>query len=232
MVPTALLVEGEAGIGKTTLLLEAVAEARKRGFRVLSARSAAAESVLAYAVLADLLAEVEAAAWAGLSDEQRLAVDRVLLNADADGPATDPRGVAVSFLTVVEHLADESPVLLVIDDLQWLDTSSQNAIAYAARRFTGRVGFLAAIRTGSGSGDVASWLQMSRPDAITRITVPPLNLGGLHAIITDRLGRSLRRPTMVRIWEISAGNPFYALELARALGDETDRRTASAGHAD
>lgn len=218
--PTGLLVEGQAGIGKTTLLFSAVDEARERGFRVLSARSAAAESVLAYAVLADLLVEVEAASWAELSEVERLAVDRVLLRADAEGPATDQREVAGSFLTVIEHLADESPVLLVIDDLQWLDISSQKAIAYAARRFTGRVGLLGAVRTGSGSADVASWFQMSRPDALSRITVPPLNLGGLHAVVTDRLGRPLRRPTMVRIWETSAGNPFYALELARALGDE------------
>ena len=87
--PTALLVEGEAGIGKTTLLLVAVDEARERGFRLLSARSSAAESVFAYAVLADLLGEVEAAGWAELSDVQRLAVDRVLLRTDAEGPATD-----------------------------------------------------------------------------------------------------------------------------------------------
>ena len=218
--PSGLLIEGDAGIGKTTLLLTTVDEARERGFRVLSARPAAAESVLAYAVLADLLREVEVAAWAELPDVQRLALDRVLLRADADGPATDQREVAASVLTIVEHLAAESPVLLVLDDLQWLDSSSQNAIAYAARRFAGRVGLLGAVRTGSSRGDDASWLQMSRPDAITRITVPPLNLGGLHAIVTDRLGRSLRRPTMVRIWETSAGNPFYALELARALGDD------------
>ena len=217
--PTALLFEGEAGIGKTTLLLIAADEARERGFRLLSARSAATESVLAYAVLADLLGEVESAAWAQLSDAQRLAVDRVLLRADTVGPATDQREVAASLLTVIEHLADESPVLVVIDDLQWLDASSQKAIAYAARRFAGRVGLLGAVRTGAGR-DVVSWLQMSRPDAITRITVPPLNLGGLHAVMKDRLGRSIRRPTMVRIWETSAGNPFYALELARALGDD------------
>ena len=94
----------------------------------------------AYAVLADLLDDVEAAAWAELSDVERLAVDRVLLRADTEGPATDQRAVAASFLTIVEHLADDSPVLLAIDDLQWLDTSSQKVIAYAARRFTGRVG--------------------------------------------------------------------------------------------
>ena len=218
--PSGLLVEGEAGIGKTTLLLAAVDEARERGFRVLAARSAAAESVLAYGVLADLLGELEAAWWAELSDAQRLAVDRALLRADADGRATDQREVAASFLTVIEHLAEESAVLLVIDDLQWLDTSSRKVIAFAARRFAGRVGLLGAVRTGPSGGGVASWLEMSRPDAITRITVSPLNLGGLHAVVTDRLGRSFRRPTMVRIWETSAGNPFYALELARAIGDE------------
>ena len=218
--PSGLLVEGEAGIGKTTLLLATVDEARERGFRVLSARSAAAESVLAYAVLADLLREVEAVAWAELPDPQRRAVDRVLLRTDVEGPATDQREVAASFLTIVERLAGESPVLLVIDDLQWLDTSSQMVIAFAARRFAGRVGVLGAVRTGTGSGDGASWLHMSRPDAMSRITVPPLHLGGLHAVVSDRLGRSIRRSTMVWIWETSAGNPFYALELARAIDHE------------
>ena len=218
--PSSLLVEGEAGIGKTTLLLAAAEEAHGRGFRVLSARSAAAESVLAYAVLADLLREVDTTACAELPDVQRLAVDRVLLRADAGDRATDQREVAASFLTVVEWVAEASPVLVVIDDLQWLDTSSQKVIAYAARRFAGRIGLLGAVRTDSGSGDVASWLQMARPDAMVRITVPPFNLGGLHAVVSGRLGRSFRRPTMVRIREISAGNPLYALELARAIGDE------------
>ena len=63
--PSALIVEGEAGIGKTTLWLAAVAAARERGFRVLSAQPAAAESVLAYASLADLLSEVDTARLGG-----------------------------------------------------------------------------------------------------------------------------------------------------------------------
>ena len=75
--PSGLLLEGEAGIGKTTLLLAAADEARRRGFRVLSARSAAAESVLAYAALSDLLNGVDATVSESLSDVQRLAIDRV-----------------------------------------------------------------------------------------------------------------------------------------------------------
>jgi hypothetical protein len=52
-----------------------------------------------------------------------------------------------------------------------------------------------------------------------RVKVPPLSLGGLHSVLSKRLDRSFSRPTMVRIQEISGGNPFYALELARTMGD-------------
>jgi ATP/maltotriose-dependent transcriptional regulator MalT len=216
---SALVVEGEPGIGKTTLWLAAVAQARERGFAVLSARGAAAESVLAHGVLADLLGGVEEAVWAGLPDPQRLAVDRVLLRANADGGATDHRAVAAGFLSIVECLAEETPVLLAIDDLQWLDVSSKQVVAFAARRLSGPVGVLATVRTDPDSGDGASWLQLPRPDAIARIAVAPLNLGGLHAVFAARLGHSFPRPTLVRIQEISGGNPFYALELARAMHD-------------
>jgi DNA-binding CsgD family transcriptional regulator len=219
--PSGLLVEGDAGIGKTTLLLAAVDDARERGFRVLSARSAAAESVLAYAVLADLLGEVEAQVWAELSDVQRLALDRALLREDVGGPATDQLEVASGFLAVVEKLAAESPLLLAIDDLQWLDTSSKNVVAFVARRLSGSVGVLGASRPDPEGSGAATWLQLPRPDAMARITVSPFSLGRLHSVVTQRLGRPFPRSTMVRIQEISAGNPFYALELGRAIDSET-----------
>ena len=220
--PTGLLLEGEAGIGKTTLLLAVIDAARQKGFRVLAARSAAAESVLAYAVLSDLLTDVDPAAYADMPDIQRLAIDRVLLRAGFDERASDQQEVAASFLSVVERVSESSPVLVVVDDLQWLDTSSQKAIAFASRRFTGRVGLLGAVRTERLGGDPAAWLHMSRPDAMNRITLRPLNLNGLHAVISNRLGLSFRRPTMVQILETSAGNPFYALELARAMDNDDE----------
>ena len=103
--PSALLIEGEPGIGKTTLWLAAHELARDRGFRVLSARAAAAESVLAYTALADLLDGVPAAAWAGLPEPQRSAVDQVLLRTD-NGSATDQRAVAAVQGTHGRHHAD------------------------------------------------------------------------------------------------------------------------------
>jgi ATP/maltotriose-dependent transcriptional regulator MalT len=215
--PSALVVQGEPGIGKTTLWAAGVARALEGGFRVLSARPAEAESVMAYASLADLLGGLDVAAWAELPDPQRLAVDRILLRTNADDLATDQRAVAAGFLSVIEHLSAESPVLVAIDDLQWLDLSSRQILAFAARRIRGRVALLATVRTDPDGGDRASWLQMPRPDGIQRIQVPPLSLGALHAVLSERLGRSFSRPTMVRIEEVSGGNPFYALELARAL---------------
>jgi DNA-binding CsgD family transcriptional regulator len=108
--------------------------------------------------------------------------------------------------------------LVGIDDVQWLDPSSQAVVAFAVRRLTGRVGVLVTERAEHEGADAASWLQSAGPNGIDRVRVGPLSLGGLHAMISARLGRTFSRPTMVRIAEISGGNPFYALELARAMG--------------
>ena len=224
--PACLVAEGEPGIGKTTLCLSAVDVAEERGFLVLSAHPAEAESVLAYASLADLLSGVDHSVLADLPTPQRLAIDRVLLRAEAEDLTTDQRAVGAGFLSVLELLAEKAPVLVAVDDLQWLDPSSRNVVAFAARRLSARVGVFGTVRTDPDDGGrgAASWLQLPQPDGIARILIRPLSLGGLNAVITQRLGRSLSRPAIVRIQEVSGGNPFYALELARAM--DGDRRSA------
>jgi DNA-binding NarL/FixJ family response regulator len=215
--PSALLLEGEAGIGKTTLWLAGQEQARDKGFRVLSTRAAAAESVLAYTALADLLDGVPASAWADLPEPQRSAVDQVLMRAD-DGASTDQRAVAAAFLSVVEYLTDGGPLLVAIDDLQWIDPSSMHVVAFAARRLSGPVGILGSVRT-NGSGGGGAWLQLPRPDSVNRVRLHPLGIQDLHAAVSARLRRPFSRPTMGRIHEVSGGNPFYAIELARAIAE-------------
>jgi DNA-binding CsgD family transcriptional regulator len=215
--PSGLIIEGEAGIGKTTLWLSAVEHARTSGFRVLHARIGPTESVLAYTAVADLLRDIPAAIIATLPDVQHIAIDHVLLRAGTGAPATDQRVVAAALVSVVERLTDESPVLVAIDNFQWLDQSSRAVIAFATRRFSGRVGILVTERCDPTCGTAMIGLQLSRPERMNRITLGPLSLGGLHALISARLGRTFPRPTMVRIAEVSGGNPFYALELARAF---------------
>ena len=216
--PSVLVIEGEAGIGKTTLWLGALEEAHERGFRVLSARAGQAESGLAFAVLADLLVGIQPAVLDGLPHLQRVALDRVLLREDGTGPSTDERVVASAFLTLVDRLSADAPLVVAIDDLQWLDPSSQAVVAFGARRLKGRIGLLVTERTEPDTGYGAAWLQLNRLDGVDRVRVSPLSLGGLRKVIVSQLGRTFSRPTIVRIGEVSGGNPFYALELARALG--------------
>ena len=217
--PSGLVLEGEAGIGKTTLWLSAIEQARGVGFRVISARGDPSEVRLAFAALADLLADVDSALIDQLPPVQRAALNRILLRAD-DGPDTDERAAAAAFQSVVVRLAADHPVLIAIDDAQWMDAPSAAAIRFATRRIAGPIGILATARTADpDSIDMRSWLQMARPDAVVSTHVAPLTLGGLHALISARFGRVLTRPMMRRIHEISGGNPLYALELARAVDD-------------
>ena len=120
--PCALVVEGEPGIGKTTLWLAAVEQARERGFLVMSARPAQNESVLAYSSLADLLGDVDDVVLESLPELQRIGLDHVLVRTQTSDTATDLRAVAAGFLSVTEKLADAGPVLIAIDDLQFLDS--------------------------------------------------------------------------------------------------------------
>jgi DNA-binding CsgD family transcriptional regulator len=211
-----LIIEGEAGIGKTTLWLDAVEQARESGFRVLAAQVGEAETVLAYAAVGDLLGDIEPAVLDRLPDVQRLAVDRVLLRAAGEGLVTDQRVVSAALSSIIDALSATTPVLLAIDDVQWLDPSSHAVVAFAARRLRGRVGMMLSERCEPDKG--TSWSRLGGPDDFTRIRLGPMSLGGLHSIITARLGKALSRPGIVRIAEISGGNPFYALELARAMG--------------
>ncbi|WP_235892457.1 ATP-binding protein [Mycolicibacterium hodleri] len=225
--PSVLVVEGDAGIGKTTLWLGAMEQARQGGFRVLSARAGQAESGLTYAVLADLLEGVDDDVFDTLPHLQRVAIDRVLLQGDGSGPVTDERVVASAFMTLVDRLAADAPVLVAVDDVQWLDSSSQAVLAFAARRFKQCIGVLVTERTETEGHNGAEWLKLNRLDGVERIKVAPLSLGGLRRVITTSLGRSFSRPTIVRINELSGGNPFYALELARAIDGQSSTANAA-----
>lgn len=217
-----LVIGGDAGIGKTTLWLDALDHARADGAHVLSARGGQAEAGLTYSALADLLESVTTDVLDALPSLQRIAVDRVLLAGDGAGPITDERVVASALLTLLDRLAADAPVIVAIDDVHWLDSSSQAVIAFATRRLRGRVGVLVTERTDADGRQSTEWLKLNRLDGVERVTVAPLGIGGLRHVISSKLGRAFSRPTIVRISELSGGNPFYALELARAIDEQSD----------
>jgi predicted ATPase len=129
----ALLLEGEAGIGKTTLVAAAVADATERGWRVLECRPAAAEAQLPFAALADALGDAVDEIIPALPAPQRTALLGALRRIEAD---VDRLALSSGALGVLRALAERGPVILAIDDAQWLDAPSANALAFALRRLT------------------------------------------------------------------------------------------------
>lgn len=214
--PAALLIEGEVGIGKTTAWLTAVERARSAGFRVLAARASQDEQQFEFGIASELIADVEPDVLAALPQLQLLAVERNLRDGFRDRVADDRRAVVAAFTAIIKKLADVSPVLIAIDDIGWLDAASRALLAFAARRLRGRVGLLLTERTTPDGA--ATWLRLDDPDALLRMRIRPMDLVGLQRLIGDRIGRTYSRPTMMRIAEVSGGNPFYALELAKAVG--------------
>jgi DNA-binding CsgD family transcriptional regulator len=218
----ALTLEGEAGIGKSTLWLAAVDHARSRGLRVLSARPAEAELGLAHTGLGDLLENVLDDVLAHLSAPRRRALEWVVLLDDAPPYEVDPRALGIAVRDAFQVLAEQGPLVVAIDDLQWLDPASVAALAFALRRLDASpVRLLLTRRLVPGTEQAK--LEPALPEAdVGRLVVGPLSVGALHTFLRDRLDRVFARQTLLRIHEQSAGNPFYALEIARALPAEVD----------
>jgi DNA-binding CsgD family transcriptional regulator len=220
--PVALVVEGDPGVGKSTLWLAAVESARGEGVRVLSSRPAEAERGLAYAGLSDLFESVLDDVLPALSPPRRRALEVALLLGDAtDGPV-DPRALGVAVREAVELLADQGPLLIAVDDVQWLDASSESTLVFALRRIAAGPVLLLLARRTDGATQPSALESVLGADRVERLQVAPMSVGALHALLRDRLGVSFGRQTLLRIHERSAGNPFFALELARLLDADVD----------
>jgi DNA-binding CsgD family transcriptional regulator len=220
--PAAFVLEGEAGIGKSTLWLAAVTGARERGLTVLSARPAEAERGLAHVGLGDLFDDVLDDVLPELLTPRRRALEIALLREDGSDETVDQRALVVAVRDVLQLLSDQRPLLLAIDDVPWLDASSSSALAFALRRLgDSRVRVLLARRRASNVE--SSELERALPDErVEHLRVGALSVGALHRLLRDRLGRTFARQTLLRIHECSGGNPFFALELAGAFGADID----------
>ena len=215
--PAGLTLEGDVGIGKTTLWKRVVASARKRSYHVLVSRPVESETQLAFAALGDLLEDVPTEAMSRLPDPQRHALEVALLRREAEGPAPLPRAVALGLLGVLRSLAATRPVLLAVDDVQWLDPPSASALGFVARRLgEGPIGLLVARRREAGSA-----LALTEPELLDvrfeQLAVGPLEVDDLERLLRDRADVQLSRPALVQLHGASGGNPFFALEIARSV---------------
>lgn len=213
--PGAVVLSGGPGIGKTTLWEAGLAAARERGIRVLSTRASGAETKLSFAALIDLLDDVERDELAALPGPQLRALEVALLRAEPGGAPPGSEAIALGFLNALRVLAGRQPLLVAIDDTQWLDAPSAEALAFGARRLDKEsAGFLLARRPGPRSA-----LDRAFEPRLERLEIGSLSLGAVRRLLSERLGLTLSRHLLRRLVEATLGNPLFALELGRTIAE-------------
>lgn len=213
---SAMVLVGGPGIGKTTLWETAVGSARASGARVLMARPSGSAAQLPFVGLIDLCDGLDETELATVPLPQRRALEAALLRAEPVQPAASTTAVALGLLGVVRGLAARVPVVIAIDDLPWLDAPSVEALAFLARRLDeAPVKFLVARRPGR----VGALETILSRTGIERVQLAPLSLGAVRRLLFERLGLTMSRPRLLRVVEMTGGNPLFALEVARSLPD-------------
>jgi DNA-binding CsgD family transcriptional regulator len=214
----ALLIEGEPGIGKTTVWLAGVSEARGAGYRVLLASPAEPEAKLSFSVLRDLFDRIEQALLDGLPPPQSRALGVALLRADLEGKPAARQTVSVGVLEVLREMARNDRVLVAIDDLQWMDLPSARVLGFAARRLGAeRVSFLFSARATGSQLDPHILVRALGEDRVKRLPLGPLSVGALSRILGGEPRVVLNRPMLLKLHRASGGNPLFAREIAGAL---------------
>jgi len=211
--PVRLVLEGEPGIGKSTLFEMTVAAAGECGYCVLACRAVGSEVTLSFAALGDLLEPVLEEALPSLPPPQRRALEVALLLEEPGGLVPSQRETGMAVLGLLRFLAGSRPVLLAVDDVQWMDRPSVATLEFALRRVRAEpVGLLAAVRV---TRDVDRAVELGHSFVHDqRIGLAPFSPAAIHRLVQGRLGISLPRPMLLRVHDASGGNPFYALELA------------------
>ena len=200
----ALAIQGEVGIGRTALVDEATRVALERGFRVRSSRPAEPDGELSFSGLADLFGTDADELVAGLPGPQRRALEVALLLRDPEGEPSSSLAVSLAVRSVLDRLADEGPVLLSIDDAQWLDAASAHVVAFALRRIGDRpVGMVAAVRSGPDAlPQVFSGLPR---EAVRTLRPGPLAREEIGALLRTTLGLTLTGAELDRVHHACGG---------------------------
>lgn len=228
------LIEGAAGLGKSRLVVEAIARARRDGMQVLRARASTTEREFAFGVALQLVEPP--LARAGATERLALlsgaaALVEPLLDGDRAG-GEDP-GQPTSFSVLhglywlIVNLTERGPLLLCVDDLHWSDESSLRFLLHLAGRLEELpLALVAAARPRArrGESEALGRVRASRP--ALRLELAELDAGGVAALVRASLPRA-DAEFCAACAEVTRGNPFYVHEVLRALGDEKLAPTAA-----
>jgi len=205
---SALLVRGEAGVGKTALLEDAKLRAARRGMTLLTATGVLSETNLPFAGLYELLRPI-VERIDRLPGPQQDALRAAFGLADL--PAAELFIIALGALELLSEFASERALLLVVDDAQWLDRSTMSVLAFIARRLQSEpILLLIATR--------------DLPDSPFLDVLQELRVDGLDETASDELLRALSPDLSLevreRVLRESAGNPLALVELPKAIALE------------
>src|SRR5688572_28346081 len=205
--PSALLLSGNPGIGKTTVWKKGLAGAQLRRYCTLSCRPVEAETRLSYAALGDLLEPVLEEALPKLPEPQRRALEVALLRSPSSGTRADQRAVSLAVLGCLRSVASTSPVAVAVDDIQWMDLPSVRVLQFVVRRLKDeQVGLMTAARGARTDDDPLGVVPAFPEDRVHAVNVGPLSLDALERVLRDNVGEGFPRTTVLGIHEMAGGN--------------------------
>ncbi len=239
--PAALAIQGEAGAGKSTLWRAGVEAAAAAGHRLLRSEPSASETDLSFAALSDLLAEVLPLVAAHIPGPQLEALEIALLLRPAGDEPPMARAVGLALLTALRECLSQHPVLVAIDDVQWLDEASREVLTFALRRVPGGpLSVLVAARTEAVADPLTAgappppraWRELlATVPAAAVMDLAPLDMWQVQKLLSATVTAAQAR----RVARQSRGNPFWAIQvsledaesqvppLARTLTDRLSR---------
>jgi DNA-binding CsgD family transcriptional regulator len=210
----ALVLEGDPGIGKTSLWEQGIALARAGGLRVLVVRASECDTGLPFAGLIDLLDGVPTEELQAVPGPQLRALEVALYRADPTDRPPEPQVISLAALSALRVLAAHDHLVVALDDLQWLDPASDDGLAYAARRLHGEpVTFLCTRRPGRRTALETAF----GDEQAQRLVVGAISLGATRQLLASRLGLRLPHHLLRRIYDTTMGNPLFAIEMGRVL---------------
>ena len=218
-----MVLSGEAGAGKSTLWRAGVQAAADAGCRVLRSEPSASEADSSFAGLSDLVTGVLPLVGPDIPGPQREALEvALLLRPPADQPAA-AHAVGLAVLSALRSYLESGPVLIAIDDVQWLDAGSVDALAFALRRITaGPLSLLLAARSEAPADPLTvgapplrhGWRDLlAGQPAAEEITLAPLDPWQIHKLLPDTATAAQAR----LVARQSRGNPFWAREIWASL---------------
>jgi DNA-binding NarL/FixJ family response regulator len=229
------LIEGPAGIGKSQLL----AEARERGaasMTVLAARASELEREFPFGVVRQLFEALVSGperkrALAGAAKPAEAVFGSLDEPGDADDSGTAAFAVLHGLFWLSLNLAEDRPLLLAIDDLQWCDRPSLRFVAYLVRRLEGVPILIAATQRSTDPGTDPGLLAEIAHDPMTVALHPgALSLAGVHEVVRARLGEHADTAFSDACHDSTGGNPLLLRQLLNALEDDGVTPEAANAH--